>query len=158
LSILKPKVTSSSLTANQSSRLAAYFAAGVAASMGSVTETEASSTIVYFPVDPAKVVGPEIGQSINFSSINLTNATYVFNQAYPYTAPSFRLTLEFGSNVWGFGGYGIDFAILGYDPVSGYDDFTALRFNFNDPISGSLSFGSQGLSRNHSKPPHKKIG
>ena len=111
--------------------------------MGANSEVEAS--IVYFPVDPAKVVvtGDNF-EGINFSSINLSNARYVFNESSPITRPSFSLFLEGASNVWGNGGYSIDFAVVGYlPPPDSFLDLTAIRFNYGDPISGTLDFFPQ---------------
>ena len=107
--------------------------------MGANSEVEAS--IVYFPVDPAKVVvtGDNF-EGINFSSINLTYASYVFNQPNPYTAPAFRLFLEGASLVWPSGGYGIDFAVL--SPGDPAYDYSTVRLNFDDPINGTLNFAA----------------
>jgi len=140
--LMNKQTKSRKLTANQSARLSAYFVAGVAASMAAASEAEAA--IVYFPVDPAKVVGPNVGDFITFSSINLQDATYQYNQ-YFITNPAFTLFLEAQSNVWGFGNNDITFAIVGPlpPPPGYYSDYAAIRFNLNDPISGSLVFGNQ---------------
>lgn len=136
--------SSRELTARQSARLGAYFAASVAASMG-ISEAEAA--IIYFEVNPAKVVVTgNYFEGINFANLNLANATYAFNDfSYPVPSPAFGLFLEGASNVWGRGGYGIKFAVQGPLPVPpDYNsDYTAVRFNLNDPIGGSLVFANE---------------
>lgn len=130
---MKKKALSRQLTDQQSARLGAYLAAGLTASMG-VSATEAE--LIYFEVSPAKVIGPDIGYSISFGSIDLAGPSYVFDDV---TAPSFRLFLEGNSLVWGLGYYGIQFAIQGIDPY----DSTALRFAYNAPIGSTLTFSDR---------------
>lgn len=76
------------LSAKQSARLGAYFAAGIAASMGA---SEADAAIVYFDVNPDQTIG--LSQSASFGSINLNTETYAPGE----NPPSFTLFNSGGS-------------------------------------------------------------
>ncbi len=118
------------VAAERSARLGAYVAAGVAASMGT---PDAEAELIYFDVSPARVIGPNIGESISFGNIDLTAQSYVFGSV---GTPSFRLLLEWDSLVFGQGYYGIQFAMradYAYDTVGA-------RFAYGSTIGSTLTF------------------
>ncbi|MGA1540789.1 MAG: hypothetical protein ACO39C_10250, partial [Chthoniobacterales bacterium] len=92
------KILPRQISSQQSARLGAYFATGIAASMAASSEADAA--IVFFDVSPDKTISP--GQSMTFGSIYLGAGTYIFGS---YFDPDF--TLAFNPNGTRLGnGYG----------------------------------------------------
>jgi hypothetical protein len=87
------------ITAKQSARLGAYFAAGAAASMATSSDTEAA--IVFFDVNPDRTISP--AQQMTFGNINLGAGTYTFGSS---TDPAFLLRLTgTGTGLYNGDGY-----------------------------------------------------
>lgn len=131
------------LSAKQSSRLAAYFAAGVAASMATTSESEGA--IVYFNVDPDKTINS--GESMSFGNINLSNGTYTFNSFF---GESFELSLQNFGAVSLYNGYGSGSINWGLN--GGYD---VLKLESGDPISSAITQWNNGygyLTKNGNGP------
>jgi hypothetical protein len=102
LHIINQLLHSRKLTAQQSGRLGAYFAASVAASMAASSEIDAA--IVFFDVNPNLLLDAD--QQTCFGSINLSTATYNSSS----TSPSFTLSNLFG--FLEFDGMAIDTAMI----------------------------------------------
>lgn len=127
---MNKKARSRKKTAKQTTRLGAYFAAGIGASMGA---SEADAAIVYFDLNPAQAVG--FGQEISFGSINLSNGTFVTGGT---VAPAF--TIEgVGVPLFEFVGTSIEAAFSN----AYYTDAT--NFSANASISSASSFSTNTL-------------
>ena len=92
---MNKKARSRKFTAKQSARLGAYFATGVAASVAAPSEAEAA--IVYFDVNPDRVlVGSSFGYA-TFGSINLGTATYTSGST---AGDYFSIGMDFGGDLF----------------------------------------------------------
>ena len=92
---MNKKARSRKFTAKQSARLGAYFATGVAASLAAPSEAEAA--IVYFDVNPDRVlVGSSFGYA-TFGSINLGTATYTSGST---AGDYFSIGMDFGGDLF----------------------------------------------------------
>jgi hypothetical protein len=102
------KILPRQISSQQSARLGAYFATGIAASMAASSEADAA--IVFFDVSPDKTINA--GQQMRFGDINLGTGSYTFGST---TAPRFSLrftgpgtSLYNGSSGGGYIDWGLD--------------------------------------------------
>jgi hypothetical protein len=102
---MNKKARSRKFTSAQSTRLGAYFAAGVAASTAATSPAEAE--IIYFDVYPPRTIG--YGNSMYFGAISLSPATYTFNSSngnffgLAYSSQYNRLYSYQSTIAWGAG-------------------------------------------------------
>lgn len=105
-----PAHRSKKLSAQQSARLGAYFATGVAASIGASTDAEAA--IVFFDVNPNQTI--TAGQSVIFGDISLGSGAFNLGDT---DSPSFMLMFTGGGSTL-YNGYGNTSIEWGLNPAS----------------------------------------